>query len=92
VVSPPGRRGIAFSLAATDTAHVEKRHAQLLLRVGVVAGAVALTIACGVGAFGFLSGDRALGADMIVSAVLVALPLAFCVFLYRQAEREEPLA
>jgi predicted MFS family arabinose efflux permease len=79
-------------LTATDTAHVERRRAQLLLRVGLVAGAIALTITCGVGAFGFLTGDRALGAYMVVAAVLVALALSGVVFIYRQAEREEPPA
>ena len=71
---------------------MEKRHAQLLLRVVLVAGAVTLTIACGVGAFGFLTGDRVLGAYMFVAAVLVALALSPVVLIYRQAEREEPPA
>lgn len=79
-------------MTATDTAHVERRRAQLLLRVGLVAGAVALTITCGVGAFGFLTGDRTLGAYMVVAAVLVALALSGFVFIYRQAEREAPPA
>jgi hypothetical protein len=71
---------------------VERRRAQLLLRVGLVADAVALTITCGVGAFGFLTGDPALGAYMVVAAVLVALALSGVVFIYRQAEREAPPA
>jgi hypothetical protein len=49
-------------------------------------------ITCGVGAFGFVTGDRALGAYMVVAAVLVALALSGVVFIYRQAEREEPPA
>jgi hypothetical protein len=52
---------------------VERTRAQLLLRVGVVAYAVALTITCGVGAFGFLTGDRTLGAYMVVAAILLVL-------------------
>jgi hypothetical protein len=89
-MTDPIAGGIAFSLTATDTAHVEKRDAQLVFRVGLVAGAVALTITCGVGAFGFLTGDRALGVYMVVAAVLVALALSGVVFIYRQAQREEP--